>query len=140
MTIGRARAAGIALEVVRAYAWVRVRHWPRARKDLPGTVSALRAAARSRAPGAAPTAAAALAQGRRLGYAVGRIVSLMPTESRCLMRALVLTAALERRAISSAIVIGVRPGSRLAAHAWVELEGEALLPPHRSTMQRLVEL
>ncbi len=47
------------------------------------------------------------------------------------MRSLVLTAMLARRGIPSSVVIGVRPEPEFAAHAWVESDGAAVLPPGR---------
>lgn len=74
----------------------------------------------------------------RLGVAVQRTLACLPTDSRCLIRSLVLTQLLARRAIDSTVVIGVTPGSDFAAHAWVEHDGQAVLPPGRH--ERLMEL
>jgi hypothetical protein len=79
-------------------------------------------------------------QGRRLGYAVVRTLRLLPTDSRCLMRSLVLTRLLARRGIAGTLVIGVRTGERFEAHAWVEHSGTPLLDPGDATFRRLVEL
>jgi hypothetical protein len=76
----------------------------------------------------------------RLGRAVFRTLRLLPTDSRCLMQSLVLTALLARRGIPSALVIGVAPGGTFTAHAWVEAGGQALLPPREHLYERLVEL
>jgi hypothetical protein len=56
------------------------------------------------------------------------------------MRSLVLMALLDRRDIGSSLVIGVRPGERFGAHAWVELAGRPLLPRGESEFERFVEL
>jgi hypothetical protein len=56
------------------------------------------------------------------------------------MTSLVLVELLARRGTSSSLVIGVSPGSSFGAHAWVELEGRPLLPPHGESFQRLAEL
>lgn len=75
----------------------------------------------------------------RLGAVVGRMLALMPTDSRCLIRSLVLTRMLARRAIPSEVVIGVRPGGPgFAAHAWVEHDGRAVLP--NGSFDRLLSL
>ena len=67
----------------------------------------------------------------RLGFVVAKVLGPLPFDSRCLMRSLVLTAMLARRGIPSAVVIGVEPEPEFAAHAWVEADGVAVLPPGR---------
>jgi hypothetical protein len=78
--------------------------------------------------------------GRRLGRAVGRTLSLLPTDSRCLMQSLVLTRLLARRGIETRLVIAVRPGGEFAAHAWVEHREVALLPALADSFEELVTL
>ena len=78
------------------------------------------------------------AEARRLGRVVGRTLRVMPTDSRCLIRSLVLTRVLARRGIPSRLVIGVRTRSGFEAHAWVEHDGTPILPPGEFT--RLAEL
>jgi hypothetical protein len=56
------------------------------------------------------------------------------------MRSLVLTRVLARRGIDSRLVIGVHPGERFAAHAWLEHDGAALLPAGGSDFDELVTL
>jgi transglutaminase superfamily protein len=73
----------------------------------------------------------------RLGRAVMRTLALLPTDSRCLIRALVLSRLLARRGISSTIVIGVRRDPEFLAHAWVERNAEAVLPA--GPFERLLE-
>lgn len=80
------------------------------------------------------------AGGLRLGRAVIRSLHLLPTDSRCLMRSLVLTGVLARREISSSLIVGVRSEPEFAAHAWVEYAGEPLLPPGDTSLDRLTEL
>jgi hypothetical protein len=75
---------------------------------------------------------------RRLGKVVGKTLGVLPTDSRCLIRSLVLVRLLARRSIASTLVIGVRKTSEFAAHAWVEHDGEAILPPGEYT--RLTDL
>jgi len=75
---------------------------------------------------------------RRLGKVVGRTLGVLPTDSRCLIRSLVLVHLLARRSIPSTLVIGVRKESGFEAHAWVEHDGEAVLPAGHYT--RLTEL
>ena len=81
--------------------------------------------------------------GVRLGRAVTRTLRLVPADSRCLMRSLVLTGLLARRGIDSSLVIGVRPEGEFGAHAWVEHDGRPLLPSGatpdgEATFERLV--
>lgn len=124
--------AGLALEILRAYSTARWLLW---RRDLPTTVSALRAA---RGQGAAPEHA--LRAGVRLGRIVERALGPLPFDSRCLMRSLVLTSLLARRGIGSALVIAVASEPRFQAHAWVESEGTPLLEPAGPPFSRIAEL
>lgn len=75
---------------------------------------------------------------RRLGRAVVLTLRLLPTDSRCLIRSLVLARLLARRAIPNTLVIGVRKNSDFEAHAWIEHEGRPVLPAGAYT--RLTEL
>jgi hypothetical protein len=75
---------------------------------------------------------------RRLGRAVQRTLRLLPTDSRCLIRSLVLTRLLARRSIPNTLVIGVRKTSEFEAHAWIEHDGQPILPAGDYT--RLTEL
>jgi Transglutaminase-like superfamily len=79
-------------------------------------------------------------RGLRLGRAVVKVLRLLPTDSRCLMQSLVLTAMLARRGVYSRLVIGVRTDPIFAAHAWVEVDGEPLLFTDQSVYQRLTEV
>jgi hypothetical protein len=122
----------LAAEILGAYAQARWSLW---RSDLPGTVRGLRAGAANGAPAADPQAAAA-----HLGRAVVRTLGVLPADSRCLMRSLVLTRLLARRGIDSTFVLGVRGDGDFAAHAWVERTGIPLLAPGGSEFKRLVEM
>ena len=130
--VERVRLAG---EILRAYARTRWSLW---RGDLPSTLSALR----GDPPPAPPTTAdrRAIVEGVLLGDAVRRTLRLLPAESRCLMRSLVLTSLLARRGVGSSLVIGVRGGDAFGAHAWVELSDRPLLPPGGEAYERLVDL
>jgi hypothetical protein len=104
------------------------------RRTLPQTVATLRAGA-----GAGEPAAPLLA--RRLAGATVRTITLLPTDSRCLMRSLVLLRLLARRGLASELVISApepRPG--FEAHAWIEYAGEPLLPHDIPGHQALVRL
>ena len=69
-----------------------------------------------------------------------RTLTLLPTDSRCLMRSLVLTQLLARRGIESRFVLGVRSGAEFKAHAWVERNDVPLLPPGDAGFERLLEI
>lgn len=87
-----------------------------------------------------PDEQSAYLSGLRLGRAVSRTLRLLPTDSRCLVRSLVLTGLLARRGLSSTLVIGVRPEPEFAAHAWVEHAGEPLLQTGEGRYGRLAEI
>ena len=80
------------------------------------------------------------ALGFRLGRAVTLTVSRLPTDNRCLMRSLVLTAMLARRRIPSAVVIAARTEPRFEAHAWVEYHGVPLILGGSPGYERLTEV
>lgn len=115
--------------------YLHVRWWVR-RGDLAETMTRLRAAERSR-PGQSPELDVT---GVRLGRAVSRTLRLLPFDSRCLMRSLVLARLLARRGIDGSLVIGVRPQPSFEAHAWVEHAGRPLLPPAEAGYERLLEI
>jgi hypothetical protein len=75
----------------------------------------------------------------RLAYAAGRVLSLLPTDSRCLFRSLTVMCLLDRRGIVQMVVIAVRP-QPFSAHAWVEVEGRPVLPDGEPGYERLLEL
>jgi hypothetical protein len=125
--------ARLAFEIAAAY--VRVR-WLLVRLDFKGSVAAARAA------GAAPQPldeASATVAGLRLGSIVDRALGVIPFDSRCLIRSLVLTRLLARRGIDSTFVLGVRNDPQFVAHAWLERFGTPLLPTGPE-FHRLVEL
>lgn len=120
-------------EILSAYAYARraLRRGP-----IEATVAALRAES---SPPPIPTIADRV-EAHRLGRAVGRTLRLLPGDTRCLTRSLVLTRLLARRAIAARLVIGARTEPRFLAHAWVECDGEPVLPPGEENFGRLVEL
>ena len=81
-----------------------------------------------------------LIEAHRLARAVQRTLTLLPGDTRCLARSLVLTQLLARRGISSQLVIGARPAPSFLAHAWVEHAGLPVLPIGDGSFGRLVEL
>ncbi len=124
----------LAVEILWAYARVR---WLLRRADAERALELLRAGARRRS--SAPEADQALVTGWRLGHAVNRTLAPLPTDARCLNRALSLLVLLERRGIDSTLVLAVRPHP-FAAHAWIEVQGQALLPVADPGYERLAEL
>jgi hypothetical protein len=88
----------------------------------------------------AATPVPALERAARLGRAVVRMLSLLPGDTRCLVRSLVLTRLLARRGIPARLVIGARTTPAFLAHAWVECDGVAVLDPGDGSFVRLVEL
>lgn len=123
-------------EVLRTYCGVRWWLW---RHEFPEVVARLRQAETLEASEPVGDPHSAHVIGLRLGRAVSRTLHLLPTDSRCLVRSLVLTRMLARRGFSSSLVIGVRSEPEFAAHAWVEQAGEPLLHPGDASFQRLVE-
>lgn len=75
----------------------------------------------------------------RLARAVITILERLPSDSRCLVRSLTLICMLERRGIPESLVIAVRPDP-FAAHAWVEVANQAMLPAADPGYERLLEL
>jgi hypothetical protein len=75
----------------------------------------------------------------RLAHIVTRVLHRLPSDSRCLFRSLTLMCMLERRGIAQTLVIAVRP-QPFAAHAWIEVEGQAMLPDADPGYERLMEL
>ena len=105
-------------EILIAYGRMR---WAMRREELPPIVERIRSGRRRSAP-LSP-------EGRRqLSGAVMGVLSVLPTDSRCLVRSLVFLNLLERRGVAGTLVIGVRTEPEFGAHAWVECDGEALLP------------
>jgi hypothetical protein len=108
----------LAGEILATY--VRVR-WAMRRHDLEDVVGRLRSVRPTDGP---------LPHERRVqlaGALIG-VLSVVPTDSRCLVRSLVYIAMLGRRGVSGELIIGVRTEPEFAAHAWVECEGRPLLP------------
>jgi hypothetical protein len=102
--------------------------------DLPRAVAALRAGRRPRYLAVVAREPAALAM------AAERVVARIPGDSRCLMRSLVVLAMLARRGVDARLVLAARPTPEFAAHAWVERNGDPLLPTRGFGDARLAEL
>ena len=125
----------LVFEVLGTYAHVR---WLVARRGAVPAVAVLRLGLKEHVS-TAPDELRVL-RSLRFGRAVMRVLRLLPTDSRCLMRSLVLTSMLARRGVYTKVVIGVRPAPSFAAHAWVEVDGHPLLPIGESTYDRLVDI
>jgi transglutaminase superfamily protein len=102
------------------FVYCRVR-WAMGKEELPQLVSRLRVA---------PPRGGQFSQAQReqLAGAVMGVLSVLPTDSRCLVRSLVYLALLEKRGVASTLVIGARTEPDFKAHAWIECEGEPALP------------
>ncbi len=141
-----AARARLATEIVAAYLQAR-RELRRA--PIESAIAALRAEGSLPAPTQGAHALAEvhrladvrrLAEARRLGWAVARTLKLMPGDTRCLARSLVLTRLLARRGIPAKLVIGARADPDFLAHAWVEYDGQPVLSAGDGSFARLVEL
>jgi hypothetical protein len=128
-----ARRARLGAEIVAAYGRAR---WQLRRRDLPGTLADLRSCTPERRMEGEQARAAAM----RLAGAAGRVLRLIPADTRCLMRSLVMTRLLARRGVDTKLVLAVRTADGFLAHAWVEVEGEPVLEPASSPFERLAEL
>ncbi len=126
----KARLVG---EILGLYARAR---WRLRRDDLPTALAGLRRPAGIAIAGPGDPRFV----GQALGAITTRTLSALPADGRCLVRSLVLTGLLSRRGIETNLVLAVHPGERLAAHAWVEHDGTALIEPGRPPLERLAEL
>ena len=124
----------LAAEILVAYTRVRWTMWT---NEPPDAVAKLRAYA-YRHP-LAGYEDRELVAGWRLGRAVMKTLRPLPTDSRCLMRSLTLLTIMERRSLSPTLVIAVKP-QPFAAHAWIELHGQPLLPAGEPGYERITEL
>jgi hypothetical protein len=127
------RRLRLAAEIAATY--VRARRL-RARADLPSALEQLRAHDGAVTLRGNEARAAAIP----LTRAARRALDLIPADSRCLMRSLVVTRLLARRGIASTLVVAARVEGGFEAHAWVEVDGRAVLEPGYPPFQRLVEL
>jgi hypothetical protein len=75
----------------------------------------------------------------RLARVTKRVLGPLPADSRCLFRSLTLMSLLQRRGIENVLVIAVRP-QPFGAHAWIEVDGQPVLPEADPRYERLLEL
>jgi len=131
--LGHAERLRLVLEILAAYARAH-----RALRRAP--IATVVASLRQQSYQAAQPSTDRLDEARRLGRAVTRVLALVPGDTRCLVRSLVLTRVLARRGIQAKLVIGARAAPDFLAHAWVECSGDPVLAPGDGTFSRLVEL
>ncbi len=120
VALGRAERLGLVVEIVWTYATVR---WWLVRRGLPHAVKAAR-----HRPAVPVLAEHPISSSLRLGHIVQRTLGILPFDSRCLIRSLVLTRLLARRGVTSTIVFAAKSKPSFQAHAWVEYSGVPLLP------------
>jgi hypothetical protein len=123
-------------EVLSTYLRVR---WAMRGNDAKLAVRALRRRARDPEPPLGMKRRSEILTAWRLGQAMGKVLRRLPGDSRCLFSSLTLMCMLERRGIEQVVVIAARP-QPFGAHAWVEVEGEAVLPAADPGYERLLEL
>ena len=126
----------LALEVVMTYLRVR---WLMRQDDAKSAVLALRAHAAGAGVGSATEDDREFIAAWRLAQATGKVLTRLPADSRCLFSSLTLMCMLERRGIEQVVVIAVRP-QPFGAHAWVEVDGQPVLPEADPLFERLLEL
>jgi hypothetical protein len=126
----------LAAEIVAAYG--RARH-ALSRAPIASVLAGLRSESSSSTT-TPNTGVDSLREARRLGHAVTRTLTLLPGDTRCLVRSLVLTRLLANRGIPAKLVIGARGGPDFLAHAWVECDDQPVLSPGDGSFARLVEL
>jgi Transglutaminase-like superfamily len=127
--------ARVALEVLATY--VRVRRTMHADDDVERAVAKLRQECRSEP--LQLDAHGQIVAALRLARMVRRVLSVLPSDSRCLFRSLTLLCMLERRGVAQRLVIAVR-SQPFGAHAWIEVGGRAVLPAGEPGDERLLEL
>jgi Transglutaminase-like superfamily len=123
-----AERVALVAEILATYLAVR---WQVRRHDLPAAVAALRSGRRFAIVDRDP---------RRLAVAAERVVARIPGDSRCLMRSLVVLAMLARRGVDARLILAARPTPQFAAHAWIERNGDPLLPTRGFGDARMAEL
>lgn len=123
-------------EVLVAYGTAR---WRMGRRDIRVAVTASRAGL-DRSSATVTLERDAWRTAIRLSRIVSRTLRILPTDSRCLIQALVLSRLLSRRGIMTRIVIGAHSRAEFEAHAWVEYATYALQSTEGFADSRLLEL
>jgi hypothetical protein len=132
-----ARKLALIAEILVAYARVR---WRMRGGDIRAVVASIRALPADVARPPAGDAFRTWLEAMRLANAVTRTLSVLPTDSRCLVRSLVLLWLLCARGIPSTLVIGTQRNPGFAAHAWLEYGGKPVLTAGAFQAGRLVEI
>lgn len=127
--------AGLSVEVVSTYLRVR---WTMRTEDAEGAVRRIRERAGSDRV-EFDSEGEGLVAAWRLARATRRVLLNLPSDTRCLFRSLTLMSMLERRGIPQRLVIAVRP-QPFAAHAWIEVDGQAVLSDADPGYERLLEI
>jgi hypothetical protein len=122
-----------------ASTYVQARWWLR-EPDVTQTVAMARRMNPNGISAQAPAQREAALLGIRLGIIIGRTFRLLPGDTRCLTRSIVLLRMLARRRIPASLIIGVRSAPTFGAHAWIEHAGQPLLEPIEDTGRRMLEL
>lgn len=133
--MNRRERAVLAWEILASYRDVR-----RLLRGTPIEVVVERLRGRQEREPARATDRETLLEAQRLGRAVQLTLRLLPGDTRCLTRSLVLTRLLARRGIAAKLVIGACAKPSFSAHAWVEQAGHPVLPAGEHSLGRLVEL
>lgn len=129
----RRQKLSLVVEIVISYAQLL---WLLRRTDLPTMVERAR---RARPGLPAPADDVILhAAVVRLGRTTDRVIGILPKDGRCLITSLVVIRILARRSVDAKVIIGVRNQGGVTAHAWVEYEGQPVLPS--GDYHRLVEV
>ncbi len=126
----------LTVEVLSTYLRVR---WLMRRDEPEQAVPALRASTTGSKPNPEMGREHEVFAAWRLARAMEKVLTRLPSDSRCLFSSLTLMCMLERRGIDQVLVIATRPRP-FGAHAWVEVDGEAVLPDADPGYERLLEL
>ena len=114
-----------AIEAAVFLAWAR---WSLARRSFRDVQ---RAWLKSQSPADVASPGRECEQAAILGQLTKRVARSLPLHCNCLVQSLALTAMLRRRGIMVDLCIGVRRNGgseqQIAAHAWVECQGEVVL-------------
>ena len=116
------RKLRLALEILRGYIVVR---WSLRRRGVTPTLASARCP-----PGGviALDGGNSRATAEWLAVGVRKTLGVLPLDSRCLIRSLVLTRLLARRGLDCTVVFAARTKPEFMAHSWVEYRGVPLLP------------
>ena len=136
-TVPPLRRARLAAEILVTYR--RAKRAAKRHRDIREAIAEVRDASARQAPVSATPLT--VQEAAWLGVAVRRMLRTLPAlDDRCLAQSMVLTGVLARRRTPNTLVIGARPGAEFGAHAWIEVDGVAVLATDDAAYPRLVEL